>query len=146
MKTHRIFLVQTDTTVGFASQDLEKLNKIKDRPITQPCLKTVSTCKALKSISRVPKKHRRYVRYAKNTTFIYQNGEACRLVKDEVHGKFLERFEWLYSTSANLTKKGFELEYATKKADIIVEDKRGFFEDRASKMFKMGRIKKRRIR
>lgn len=146
MKARQTYLVQTDTTAGFTSQDLSSLNALKGRSKTQPCLKTVFTCKALSNIARVPKKHRRQVRHAKNHTFLYSNGEACRLVKDVRHGKFLKEFEWMYSTSANATGKIFERDYATEKVDIIVEDKEGFHEAKASTFIKLGRDRQRRIR
>jgi tRNA A37 threonylcarbamoyladenosine synthetase subunit TsaC/SUA5/YrdC len=38
MNPNKIYLTQTDTTVGFLSQNKEKLNKIKNRPINQPIL------------------------------------------------------------------------------------------------------------
>ena len=146
MKSHPIYLVQTETTVGFLSQNLEKINATKNRPYNQPCLKTVSTCKVLKTISRIPREFRRYVRNAKGTTFIYPNKEACRLVQDIRHQKFLKKFDWMYSSSANLTKESFNEIYAYEKADIIVEDERGFFEASSSKLVKLGRQRKRRLR
>lgn len=146
MNARQTYLVQTDTTAGFVSQDLPTLNRLKGRSETQPCLKTVFTCKALSRIARVPKKHRRKVRQAKNHTFLYPNGEACRLVKEARHGAFLKRFEWMYSTSANATGKGFERAYAIKKVDIIVEDGEGFHEATSSTLMRLGRNRQRRLR
>ena len=50
----------------------------------------------------------------------------------------------MYSTSANLTKKQFEKDWAIEKADIIVEDQDGFSENQSSKIYKItnNRIKK----
>ena len=146
MNARQTYLVQTDTTAGFVSQDLCALNRLKGRKDTQPCLKTVFTCKALIWIARVPRAYKRKIRKDKNHTFLYPNGEACRLVKDRRHGRFLKDFGWMYSTSANATGKTFEREYATEKVAIIVEDKEGFHEAKASTLMKLGRARKRRLR
>ena len=146
MKSRRTYLVQTDTTAGFLSQDLHALNRLKGRDEKQPCLKTTPTCKGLMTIARVPKAYRRYVRLAKHTTFQYPNKEACRLIKMPRHQKFLTAFTWMYSTSANATGKRFEYAYAIEKADIIVEDREGFYEAKASTFIRLGRRRQRKIR
>ena len=53
-----IFLVQSDTTVGFLSQDSDKLCKIKKRDNNKPFLVAVDSYKSLKNLTRVPKKFR----------------------------------------------------------------------------------------
>jgi len=144
MNPNKIYLVQTDTTVGFLSQNREKLNKIKNRPADQPVLREVDRLETLKSFVRVPGKYKKRVRRAEKTTFIYPNGESFRVVKDEKHLEFLKKFKWMYSTSANKTGEKFDEQWAKITADIIVEDKRGFFEGEASKIYKINnkRIKK----
>jgi len=143
MNPNKIYLVQTDTTVGFLSQNKEKLNKIKGRKKNQKILREVDCLDTLKSFVRVPNKFKKIVRNAKKTTFIYLNGESFRVVKDERHLEFLKKFKWMYSTSANKTGCKFNEKWARKKADVIVEDKE-FFEGEVSRIYKISieRIKK----
>ena len=146
MNPNKIYLAQTDTTVGFLSQDKTKLNKIKNRPINQPILREVDSLETLKKFVRVPNSHKRRVRRAEKTTFIFPNGESFRVVKDEKHIEFLKKFKWMYSTSANEHGKIFNKEWAKEKADVIVEDKRGLFEGKASTIYKLGKYKIKKIR
>ena len=110
-----VYLVQSDTTVGFVSQNKEKLNIIKGRDKNQPCIKCVANFENLLLHVRVPKKFKRVVRYSKQTTFLYKNFEAIRVVKEPKHRDFLEDFGWLFSTSANLTNKPYDEEFAKKR-------------------------------
>jgi len=144
MNPDKIYLTQTDTTVGFLSQNREKLNKIKNRPLNQPVLREVESFDTLKKFVRVPTAFKKRVRRSKRTTYIYPNGESFRVVKDKKHLEFLKKFKWMYSTSANKTGESFDEKWAKNKADIIVEDERGFFEGKASKIYKINnkRIKK----
>jgi tRNA A37 threonylcarbamoyladenosine synthetase subunit TsaC/SUA5/YrdC len=146
MDPSRVYLVQTDTTVGFVSQDKRRLNIIKGRNPSQPCLVCVPTCKELLLKARVPNKFKNRVRRAKKTTFLYPNHEAVRVVHEPIHRAFLEKLGWAYSTSANPTKEAFDIEYAKQKADEIIEDRRGFFEDKASALWKLGLKRARRLR
>lgn len=139
-----IYLAQTDTTAGFLSKDLKKLNSIKNRPLNQPCLICVSKFKNLQNFSRIPKKYKNLIRRSKKTTFIYPNLKAIRVVKDHPHTKLLDKLEWVYSTSANLHKKEFDIEFAKGKADVIVDYK--FTPAPASKIYKISKTNIRRIR
>lgn len=139
-----IYLAQTDTTAGFLSQDLEKLNRIKNRPLNQPCLICVSQFSVLKNISRVPKKYRNLVRRSKKTTFIYPNSQAIRVVKDHPHARLLDKLGWAYSTSANPHKKAFNIEFAMANADIIIDTK--FTQAPASKIYKISKTNIKKIR
>jgi len=145
MNPNKIYLVQTDTTVGFLSQKKELLNIIKGRKKSQKILREVDSLKTLKSFVRVPNKFKKRVRNAKKTTFIYKNGESFRVIKDEKHLEFLKKFKWMYSTSANITGCKFDERWAREVADIIVEDE-GFFEGEASKIYKISREKIKKIR
>ena len=69
---------------------------------------------------------------SKKTTFIFPNGESFRVVRGSRHLEFLKKFKWMYSTSANLHGKRFNEKWAREAADVIVEDKRGFVEGKAS--------------
>jgi len=146
MDPNRVYLVQTDTTVGFVSQDMARLNAIKGRSENQPCLICVPTCKVLLTKVRVPNPFKNQVRRAKKTTFLYPNTNAVRIVHDPHHKQFLENFGWMYSTSANPTKKIFDMEYAKENADEIIEDERGFFEAPASAFWQLGLKNRRKLR
>lgn len=139
-------MVQTDTTVGFLCADDERLAQIKKRDPKKPFLISVSSFEKLKKITRVPKAHKNLVRKSQKRTFVYPNKKAVRVVNSSVHKKFLDNFDYIYSTSANESGKPFSLLYAKDKADIIVEDKRGFFEGEASEILLLLKSKKRRIR
>ncbi len=146
MNPTKIYLTQTDTTVGFLSQDYKKLNKIKKRPFNKKILIEVDSLNTLKKFSRIPKRFKKQVRRAKKTTFIYPKGESFRVVKDEKHLEFLKKFKWMYSTSANLTGQKFDKEWAISKADVVVEGKEGLFEGEASKIYKINNYKIKKIR
>jgi tRNA A37 threonylcarbamoyladenosine synthetase subunit TsaC/SUA5/YrdC len=146
MNPNKIYLTQTDTTVGFLSQDKKKLNAIKNRPLNQAVLREVDSLDTLKQFVRVPNRFKNKVRRAKKTTFIYLNGESFRVVKDKRHLEFLKKFKWMYSTSANVHKKSFDKKWAFERADIVVEDKEGFFEGKPSKIIKLGKKRCKRLR
>ena len=146
MTPFKIYLAQTDTTVGFLSQNKEKLNYIKNRPLNQPILREVDSLEILKNFVRVPKMHKKRVRRSKKTTFIFPNGESFRVVRDSRHLEFLKKFKWMYSTSANLHGKRFNEKWARETADVIVEDKRGFVEGKASNIYKLSKSKIKKVR
>lgn len=141
-----VYLVQTDTTAGFLSQNSLKLATSKQRDKNQPFLICVDSLRSLKNFVRVPTAFKKQVRRSNKTTFIYPNKQAIRVVKEKNHQKFLRKLGWVYSSSANLTCKSFEENYAKEKADIIVEDSRGFFESKPSSIYKMSNSKLRRLR
>lgn len=141
-----IYLAQSDTTIGLLSNNATALNIVKKRATNTPILIESSSLDVLKSLARVPKAHKRRIRYANKTSFIYKNSKAIRLVRDEAHLGFLKDFGYLYSTSANLSAKRFDRAWAYDVASVIVADSRGFVESRASSIYKLGqkRIKKMR--
>jgi len=140
-----IYLAQTDTTVGFLSENKEELLKIKPRN-KKPFLLTTTTFKTLKKLARVPKIYKKMVRRAKKTTFIYPNKKAIRVIKDSEHQKFLKEFDYLYSTSANKTSKDYEEEFAKRVADVIIEDYRGLSQKKASSLIKLSKDVKKKLR
>jgi len=146
MNPRLIYLVQTDTTVGFLSQNSDKLSCIKQRDKNQLFLTCTDSLKTLEEFTRVPNKFKKQIRRSKTTTYIYPNNKAIRVIKDEVHLIFLKKLSWTYSSSANLTKKTFKMDYAKQKADIIVEDSRGFFESKPSNLMKINNIKVQKLR
>ncbi len=141
-----IYLAQTDTTVGFLSKDLCKLNLAKKRYIKTPCIKCVGSLGELNLYVRVPKKYKNLVRRAKKTTFIYPNFQSFRVIKSSPHKEFVQKHRWLYTTSANLTGQRFDEEYAREVADEVIECEGGFFETKPSNMYKLSRYKLKKIR
>lgn len=142
---NKVFLVQTDTTVGFLSKDSEKLSKIKGR--SKKSLEVVPDFHTLKDNTRVPDIYKSMVRRAKKTTFIYPNMKAFRVVdRDDEHSFFLKKHGKLYSTSANYTGKTFNYDFAYNNCDVIVESSKGFSESTPSTIYKLNNIKIIKIR
>jgi len=142
-----VYLAQTDTTVGFLSLSKDKLNRIKNRPKNKNFLITTTTFKDLNKLVRVPKKYKKLVRRSKKTTFVYPNNKAVRVVKEsKLHEKFVKKFDYIYSTSANKSFQPFSYDFAFEKADIVVFDKRGFDEKTPSKLIKISKKFKKRLR
>lgn len=147
MDSSLVYLVQTDTTVGFSSSNDEKLSNIKERSNNKKILNTIDSFSTLCKNTRVPKKFRRKVRNSKKTTFIYPNQKSYRVIeKDSDFYSFIYKFKILYSSSANKTTKNFQEEYARQKADVIVENQKGFFETKASRIIKLSKEKSKKIR
>jgi tRNA A37 threonylcarbamoyladenosine synthetase subunit TsaC/SUA5/YrdC len=141
-----VFLSQTDTTVGFLSQNPLRLAEVKKRNPKQPFLVCVDSFKKQKSLVRTPKKFRSKVRRSQKTTFLYPNGKAVRVVKEKIHNQLLKKFDFLYSTSANENKKPFSLHYAQEKADIMIENKKGYHDNPPSPLIKLTRTQKQILR
>ena len=141
-----IFLAQSDTTIGFLCTDFTKLNFLKQRESKKSILVSVDKIAKLKNLARIPKIHKNRVRRAKQSTFIYKNNLAIRVIKDSKHSEFLQFFPFLYSTSANLHKQDFDENFALKGADIIVLDKRKIAQKEASKIFKLSNKNIKRMR
>lgn len=147
MEKDKVYLVQTDTTVGFSSYNDEKLSMIKKRPRYQKILQTLDSFKTLNEKTRVPKDHRKRVRYSKKTTFIYPNSNSYRVVGfNSSFISFMKKFKAHYSTSANLTGMNFDEKFAKKNSDVIVYKKDEFHENISSSIYKLYKNKKRKIR
>ncbi|MFP4485377.1 MAG: Sua5/YciO/YrdC/YwlC family protein [Campylobacterales bacterium] len=144
--TNGLFLAQSDTTVGFLSFEKKTIAKAKRRDENKPILITTSSFKKLLRLTRVPSSFKRRVRNSKKTTFIYPSLEAIRVVNHGLHSEFLEKTEFMYSSSANLSGKRFDEALAKELADIEVLDSRGYFEDKPSSLIKLGKKKARRLR
>ncbi len=141
-----IILIQTDTTVGFVSQNKEKLCQVKSRNTNKPFIKVYSSLHNLSSSNqRIPSSKKNFVRRAKKTTFIVKN-KAFRIAKTSLNSQVLRNLKWNYSTSANQSGKNFDFEFCEDKTDIIIEDKNGLHEKSASSLFKINNQKKVRIR
>jgi tRNA A37 threonylcarbamoyladenosine synthetase subunit TsaC/SUA5/YrdC len=146
MNPNKVYLVQTDTTVGFLSQDNNALCTIKNRDKNKEFLKSISSFSYLKSQVRVPTKFKNLVRRSKNITFIYANNKAFRIVKEKNHYLFIKNFDWMYSTSANLSSKNFDESWAKNNADLIIENKDGFSEKSSSSLIKLYKHKIKKLR
>lgn len=147
MLSNLVYLVQTDTTVGFSSDNEKKLSLIKNRPTIQKTLQTVDSFKTLKTKTRIPNKFKNRVRRSKNSTFIYENKSSFRVIdKNDSFSSFISKFQTLYSTSANHTKKLFNEKFSLQASDIIVYTKNPFEEKNSSKIYEISRIKLNKIR
>jgi len=141
-----VILTQTDTTVGFLSQDAVKLREIKSRQIAKPFIKVFQNFKTLQSSHiRIPTNRKKMLRRAKRTTVIIKD-QAFRIASYPLHSQVLQNLSWSYSTSANESGKKFERDFCEQKADIIVEDKKGLFEGNASKLYKINNTTIKRLR
>jgi len=147
MNSSLIYLAQTDTTVGFLSNDDKKLAIIKNRPDTKEILRVVDSFKTLKEHTRVPKQYRKLIRNAKNTTFIYPNGKSFRVVnKNSNHYNFIKKFGTIYSTSANKSGEKFNVEFAINRCDIMTISSKRYYESSSSSIINLGKIKLVKIR
>ena len=141
-----LYLAQTDTTVGFLSEDRASIAKAKNRDSNQPFLITLSSLEKQKRFARVPTKFKNRVRRSKKTTFLYPNKKAIRVVIDSPHFNFLKKFDFLYSSSANRHGCCFDYAFAYNKADIMIEEREGFTQKSASSFYKLGKKKIRKLR
>lgn len=144
MLKDKVFLTQTDTTIGFVSQNADKLTAIKQRPPHKHYIKVVNSLKTLQSFARVPTKHKKRVRRSTKTTFVLPHGDSYRLISDRHHLLLLDRLKWGYTTSANLSSKDYDETFAKDKADIIIEPLIGT--KAASSIYKLGKYTIKRIR
>lgn len=140
-----IILAQTDTTVGFLSQDASLLIHAKKRDEGKPFLKVFTSLKVLQEHTRIPLKHRSWFRHARKTTFVIHN-QAFRYVSQEPHASLIAQYGWLYSTSANESGKHFDRTYCEAQSDLIIEDSRGLQESAPSRIFKLTATKFKRLR
>jgi tRNA A37 threonylcarbamoyladenosine synthetase subunit TsaC/SUA5/YrdC len=141
----QIILTQTDTTVGFLSQDASLLIHAKRRDEGKPFLKVFASLKVLQEHTRIPLKYRTWFRHARKTTFVIKN-QAFRYVSQEPHASLIVKYGWFYSTSANESGKYFDRNYCEEQSDLIIEDSRGLQECAPSKIFKLTSTKFKRLR
>ena len=139
-----VFLTQTDTTIGFVSQNAQRITQIKQRPPHKHYIKAVNSIHTLQSFTRVPQNHKNRVRRSKKTTFIMPNGESYRVIRDKHHLLLLDRLKWVYTTSANLSGEAYDEVFAREKADVVIEPIKET--KQASKIVKLGKNSLKRIR
>ena len=121
MLKDKVFLTQTDTTIGFVSQNAEKLTAIKQRPPHKYYIKAVNSLKTLQTFTRIPTEHKNRVRRTQKTTFIMPNRHSYRVIRNKHHLCLLNRLQWAYTTSANLSNERYNEKFAKESADIIIE-------------------------
>lgn len=170
-----VFLAQCDTTAGFLSANQARILEVKNSPKDKAILRESCDLAHIKALSRIPRILQKHIRFAKKTTFIFDNNLSFRVVGESseilhlcgkwgkskklrelggkshksnpnLHHAFLKRFGTLFSSSANQKGKKFERNFALNRADIIVSDNRGFFEDSPSSIFRVKKSKIRKIR
>ncbi len=142
----KVILTQTDTTVGFLSQNEQKLREVKSRHDSKPFIVVHKNFKSLLASGiRIPSQKKRVLRRAKKTTFIVKN-QAFRVAKETLHSSLLREVEWNYSTSANKAGKNFSLTFCEEKADIIIQNKKGLFQGASSSLYKINNSKTKRLR
>lgn len=139
-----VFLTQTDTTIGFVSQNDARLSEIKQRPSHKHYIKALPSLAALNTFARIPKKHKNLVRRAKKTTFVLPNGHSYRIIRDKHHLLLLKRLGWAYTTSANLSDHPYDENFAKEAADVIVAPLK--VNAKASSIYKLNSYTLRRIR
>lgn len=144
MLSDKVFLTSTDTTIGFVSQNRDRLNKIKQRPENKKFITAISSLDTLKNITRVPNLHKNRVRRSTKTTFIIRD-ESFRVVKDEDHLKLIDRLKWAYTTSANLSGNTYDEEFALNCADVIISPLNQY-KSKASQILKLGIRNLKRLR
>ena len=141
-----VILAQTDTTVGFLSQNASRLSQIKERPTHKPFIQSFDALRSYQKMGgRVPQAFKKRLRRTQNTTFVINN-QAIRIVTQGAHHTLLQKYGWLYSTSANEKSLKFELDFAIQQSDFIVEDERGLFEGSSSDIYKINAQKIKQLR
>ena len=147
MDSSLVYLVQTDTSVGFSSSNDEKLSHIKQRAKSKRILQTLCSFALLNQKTRVPKKFRKRVRNSNKTTYIYPNKLSFRVIqKNSSYYDFIFKFGALYSTSANLSTKIYEKDFAFEKSDIVLINKSEYCSLSSSRIFKVSKNSLKRIR
>jgi len=144
MLKDKVFLTQTDTTIGFVSQNAEKLTAIKQRSPHKHYIKAVNSLHTLKTFTRVPNKHKNRVRRSHKTTFVLPNTYSYRVIRNEHHLLLLNRLQWAYTTSANLSNQSYDEMFSKEHADVIIEPLKE--NKTASSIFKLGKSTIKRIR
>ncbi|MCX6062534.1 MAG: hypothetical protein NT103_09835 [Campylobacterales bacterium] len=140
-----IILAQTDTTIGFLSQDSASLARLKGREEGKPFLKVFASLNLLQSTVRVPLKYRSWIRHARHTTFVIKN-QAVRYVNDSAHARLIQKYGWLYSTSANESGHEYDKNFCLIHSDHIIEDSRGFNSSSPSKIFRLTSLQSKKLR
>jgi len=143
---NRVFLTPTDTTVGFISQNADRLTELKERPPHKHYIKALPSLRSLRSLVRVPERHKNRVRRAKRTTFVFPNSHSYRVVKDHPHQRLIRQLGWAYTTSANISGEAYDETFAKSAADIVVAYPFKRSRHTASKIYRLNNSNIRRLR
>ena len=144
MLKDKVFLTQTDTTIGFVSQNPNHLTQIKQRPPHKYYIKAVNSLYTLQTFTRVPSQYKNRVRRSKKTTFIMPNTHSYRVIQDRHHLLLLNRLQWAYTTSANLSNHAYDEKFARENVDVVIEPLNNTMH--ASNIYKLGKYSLKRIR
>jgi tRNA A37 threonylcarbamoyladenosine synthetase subunit TsaC/SUA5/YrdC len=118
----RVYLTATDTTIGFVSQDANRLNTIKGRPPHKHYITALPSLRALKKRTRAPAIHANRIRRAKRTTFILPDGRSWRIIPHGTHHhNLIARLGWAYTTSANPSGRPYDEAWARQQADTVID-------------------------
>ena len=116
-----VYLTATDTTVGFVSQNADRLDAIKGRPSHKHYIVALPSLRALKQRTRTPARHRNRLRRARRTTFVFPDGRSWRIIHDPSHRTFIRKLGWAYTTSANRSGEAYDEAWARTMADVVIE-------------------------
>ena len=140
-----LYLTQTDTTIGFVSQNSSKIDQAKKRLPNKHYIRVVNSLDTLKEFTRIPQMHKNRIRRATKSTFISPHGDSFRVVKSTRHNLLLDRVKWLYSSSANLSGEEYDASYAKDNTEVVVS-LRGSKKGSASKIYLLGHKRLKTIR
>ena len=141
-----VFLTQTDTTIGFVSQNADRLTIIKQRPPHKHYIKALPSLQTLKTFTRVPNRYKNRVRRAKRSTFIFPNGHSYRVIRETEHLHLIQKLGWAYTTSANISGEPYDRIFAESSADIIVQFPTKNSRQIASQIIKLNNSRMKRVR
>ena len=116
-----VYLTATDTTVGFISQNADRLDAIKGRPEHKHYIVALPSLRTLRSKTRIPLRHRNRIRRARRTTFVLPDGRSWRVIHDPRHHRIIQELGWAYTTSANRSGEAYDETWAREKADVVIE-------------------------
>ncbi|MEA3491231.1 MAG: Sua5 YciO YrdC YwlC family protein [Campylobacterota bacterium] len=139
-------MTQTDTTIGFVSQNADRLTTLKQRPPYKHYIKALPSLQQLTSFVRVPQKQKNLLRRAKQTTFIFPSGDSYRIIKERRHLLLIQKLGWVYTTSANLSGEEFDEKFASDGADVIIGYPNHKENNSASTVLKINSVRERRLR
>ena len=138
----RVFLTNTDTTIGFISKSSKALDTAKNRASNKKYIEALPCFKSL--TKRVPKKYRKFIRNSSKSTFIISKNYSFRVIKDSRHNLLLKRLKKAYSSSANASNQEYDYDYAYRNANIIVYPLKN--QTQPSKIYKLGKAQLIKIR
>jgi tRNA A37 threonylcarbamoyladenosine synthetase subunit TsaC/SUA5/YrdC len=141
-----VFLTQTDTTIGFVSQNADMLTKIKQRPPYKHYIKALPSLQVLKTFTRVPNRYKNNVRRAKRSTFIFPNGHSYRIIRETEHLQLIQKLGWDYTTYANISGDPYDRTFSESVADIIVGFPTKNSRQIASQIVKLNNSRMKRVR